>query len=122
MVHNVQVVTTVSTLSSLSGIASAEPSMNSTGPKPALLCVVDLRDIPEESLDTEWAVEDIEALAKITCDIGDRVKSTCRLVETAKKNSVGIRNESALRYEILLSIWESGMSISEWVKLIQEPT
>ena len=32
MLHKVQVVTTVSTLASWSGIASAEPSMNSTDP------------------------------------------------------------------------------------------
>jgi hypothetical protein len=34
MLHKVQVVTTVSTLASASGIASAEPSINSTDPLP----------------------------------------------------------------------------------------
>jgi hypothetical protein len=33
MLHKVQVVTTVSTLASWSGIASAEPSINSTSPE-----------------------------------------------------------------------------------------
>jgi hypothetical protein len=84
-----------------------------------VLCVVDLRGLPEEELDGEWTVEEIEELANIRADIGDRVKETCELVETAR-TTVAIRNDAALRYEVPISMWENGSSITEWVETIRK--
>ena len=94
--------------------ASAEPTRY-------VLCVVDLRDVPEDELDGEWALERIEELARINSDIGDNVKETCELVEVARTNSIGIRNDAALRYEVPKSVWEGGTSINDWVRQIRPP-
>jgi hypothetical protein len=82
------------------------------------LCVVDLRQTTEEALDEEWSVEKVEPLIKIVPDIGQRVRSTCLLVQSAKTSSVGIRNDSALRYEVPLSIWDTGIALSDWVGML----
>jgi hypothetical protein len=85
-----------------------------------VLCVVDLRDVPEEELDGEWTTERIEELANISSTIGTSVKETCELVDTARTNDVAIRNDAALRYEVPVSMWEDGMSITEWVEMIRQ--
>lgn len=85
-----------------------------------VLCVVDLRDVPEDELDGEWTTDRIEELARINSDIGDSVKETCELVEVARTNSIGIRNDAALRYEVPESVWEDGASISDWVSQIRQ--
>jgi hypothetical protein len=87
-----------------------------------VLCVVDLREVPEAELDGgEWTTERIEKLAIISLDIGASVKETCELVEIARTNDVAIRNDAALRYEVPPSIWESGISITQWVEIIRQP-
>jgi hypothetical protein len=86
-----------------------------------LLCVVDLRNLSEDQLEAEWTPERVEPLSNIVSQIGDKVQITHRLVEQARTSSVGIRNESALRYEVPLSVWNSGVSISDWVKTLLTP-
>jgi hypothetical protein len=78
------------------------------------LCVVDLRNVTPEELDDVWTGDDVESLARVVPDIGDSVRETCELVESARMNSVAICNDSALRYEVPTSIWEAGISITEW--------
>jgi hypothetical protein len=85
-----------------------------------VLCVVDLRDVSEDELDGEWTTDRIEELAKLSSEIGDSVRETCELVETARTNSVAIRNDAALRYEVPVSIWEAGTSITDWVEMIRQ--
>jgi hypothetical protein len=105
------------------GQARLTPTQAETASKEAsryVLCVVDLRDVPEEELDGEWTTDRIEELARISSDIGDSVKETCELVETARTNSIAIRNDSALRYEVPVSMWGVGMSITEWVAEIRQ--
>jgi hypothetical protein len=84
------------------------------------LCVVDLRTVAADELDGEWTPDEIDGLAKVVIDIGDSVRETCDLVEGARTNSVAIRNDAALRYEVPRSIWEGGMSINEWAAMILE--
>jgi hypothetical protein len=48
------------------------------------------------------------------------VKDTCELVDAARTNDVAIRNDAALRYEVPVSMWEDGISITEWVELIRQ--
>ena len=84
------------------------------------MCVVDLRDVPEAELDDEWTAERIEKLANMNSDIGASVKETCELVDTARTNDVAIRNDAALRYEVPVSMWEDGISITEWVEAIRQ--
>ena len=80
-----------------------------------VLCVVDLRSFEDEDLAIEWSASVVEPLAKIVPDIGSRVKGTYSLVEDATSRSIAVRNESALRYEVPSEVWESGISIAEWV-------
>ena len=91
--------------------ASKEPNVY-------VLCVVDLRSFGDKALDREWSASTVEPLAKIVPDIGSRVKGTYTLVEDAKSRSIGVRNESALRYEVPSSVWEAGISIAKWVSTI----
>ena len=83
-----------------------------------VLCVVDLRQASGEDLGQEWTADRVEPLAKLVPDIGSRVRETYGWVELARTQEVGIRNESALRYEVPPGIWESGMSIAAWVKAV----
>ena len=80
-----------------------------------VLCVVDLRSFEDEDLAIEWSASVVEPLAKIVPDIGSRVEGTYSLVEDATSRSIAVRNESALRYEVPSEVWESGISIAEWV-------
>ena len=87
-------------------------------PSHYILCVVDLRGVSEERLDQEWNGEDIEPIASLVTDIGDRVLDTCVLVHRARDSAVGIRNEAALRYEVPPETWMTGISIADWVASI----
>jgi hypothetical protein len=82
------------------------------------LCVIDLRAIPEDELDRVWAAEDIEDLSHVVTNIGTYTIETTELIETAKGNEVGIRNESALRYGVPTAIWDMSFSLSKWVDSI----
>ena len=87
-------------------------------PDKYVLCVVDLRSFGDEDLAGEWSASIVEPLAKIVPDIGSRVEGTYSLVEAARIRSIGVRNESALRYEVPSVVWEKGISIGEWVSNI----
>ncbi|MEK7280787.1 MAG: hypothetical protein AAB037_00340, partial [Chloroflexota bacterium] len=91
--------------------ASKEPSR-------FILCVVDLRGLSDDALDADWTPDRVEPLAKIVTDIGTKTEETYLLIQDATTKSVGIRNESALRYEVPVAVWETGMSISAWVNSI----
>jgi hypothetical protein len=80
-----------------------------------VLCVVDLRGLKEEELGAEWTAVRVTSLARIVPEIGGQAEETHRLVEVARTNLVGIRNDSALRYEVPAAVWESGLSIDTWV-------
>ena len=71
-------------------------------PDKYVLCVGDLRSFGDEDLAGEWSASIVEPLAKIVPDIGSRVEGTYSLVEAARIRSIGVRNESALRYEAAL--------------------
>lgn len=82
------------------------------------LCVVDLRDMPEDRLDAEWGASDVEGFARIVARIGGSIKETFELVEDARTRSIGIRNEKTLRYNVPAEVWECGVSIDEWVDAV----
>ncbi|MBI3940456.1 MAG: hypothetical protein HY315_06445 [Acidobacteria bacterium] len=105
------------------GAARLTPTQAQTAavePSRYVLCVVDLRGIRAEELDAQWTAARVEPLAKLISNVGNKVHTTCLLVEAAKASSVGIRNESALRYELPPTVWETGASISEWVAAVAE--
>lgn len=83
-----------------------------------ILCVVDLRGLSEEELGSEWTASRVENLARIVPDIGIAAQETYSLVDAAKDNSVVLRNEMALRYEVPYELWQHGVSIENWVKLV----
>jgi hypothetical protein len=83
-----------------------------------VLCVVDLRNLSDDELDSDWTASRVEPLAKIVPGIGTKIEGTFSLVEIAKTKPVAIRNELALRYEVPSPEWDNGMAISEWVKSI----
>jgi hypothetical protein len=80
-----------------------------------VLCVVDLRGVPDDLLDQPWSAEDILALVRLVPQIGARVRETWELVDEATSSEVGLRNENALRYAVPPEVWQGGSSISEWV-------
>ena len=80
-----------------------------------VLCVVDLRGLAEEELGAEWTAARVMPLTKLLPGIGGQTQQTHRLVEVARSNPVGIRNDSALRYEVPPPVWERGVSIDAWV-------
>jgi hypothetical protein len=82
------------------------------------LCVIDLRSVSRDRLDRPWAAADIEPYARVIGEIGLQTKVTYDLVEIARANQVGIRNEKALRYAVPVEIWETGLSISGWINQI----
>ena len=84
------------------------------------LCVIDLRAIPEDELDRVWAADEIENLSHVVTNIGTYTIETTELIETAKGNEVGIRNESALRYGVPTAIWNIPFSLQDWVESIVE--
>ena len=84
-----------------------------------VLCVVDLRGLANDELDRDWTGDRVEALAKLVPDIGAKVGETREWVEAARTNEVGIRNESALRYEVPPDTWDSGVTIDAWVKSVR---
>ena len=83
-----------------------------------VLCVVDLRQNLNTDLEQDWTADAVEPLTRLVPGIGGTVGETYDRVKVAGTLEVSIRNESALRYEVSPQIWESGMSISEWVKSI----
>ena len=88
-----------------------------------VLCVVDLRRMDEvDAADSEgnWAVNNVEELAKLVPTIGDKVGETYDRVELATRLDVSIRNERALRYEVAPKIWQAGLTIDDWVSRITE--
>jgi len=87
-------------------------------PRRYVLCVIDLRQNLDTDLDQDWTAGAVEPLARLVLDIGSMVGETYNWVEMATTLEVGIRNEAALRHEVSPQIWESGMSISDWVKSI----
>lgn len=84
-----------------------------------VLCVVDLRAVDEPS-EVDWTAENVEGLVKLVPDIGEKVGETFNQVEEATTLDVSITNESALRYEVAVDIWESGITIDDWVGRIAE--
>jgi len=84
-----------------------------------VLCVVDLRSFENEYLTSDWSASIVEPLAKIVPGIGSTVEGTYSLVEAARTRSIAVRNESALRYEVPGRVWESGLSIRDWVSRIR---
>ncbi len=81
-----------------------------------VLCVVDLRSEPQDTLDREWAAADVEPLARIVPDIGASTEPTWKLVDAARSKLVGVRNDEELRYGVPESLWSKGVSIKEWVE------
>lgn len=86
------------------------------------LCVVDIRGIPESELELDWDADRVVPLAHLVPGIGREIQSTCELVEAARLSAIGIRNVRVLRYAVSPSLWESGLSIEEWVLKTVKPT
>jgi hypothetical protein len=85
-----------------------------------VLCVVDLRSLAGEDWGQDLNTTKVEPLARIVADIGGQVEDTCFWVDEAKGTTVPIRNDSALRYQVSVAIWQAGVSISDWVAEISK--
>ena len=88
-------------------------------PERYVLCVVNLGEMSDDSIELPWTADRVEPLAKLVPNIGGSVEETYRRVDGARTLDVGIRNESALRYEVPSKMWESGVSIMAWVQSIK---
>jgi hypothetical protein len=83
-----------------------------------VLCVVDLRGIGLDRVAGDWNPADVEPLAHFVTGLGNLTAQTCSLVDLAKEETIGIRNDIALRYGISIPLWEAGISLDEWVNLL----
>ena len=104
------------------GRARLTPTQAATAsqmPRQYVLCVVDLRHVSKADLDGNWTADRVDPLAKLVSDIGGSIRETYERVEGARTLDIGIRNESALRYEVPPKIWESGMPITAWVETVR---
>jgi hypothetical protein len=80
-----------------------------------VLCVVDLRAQPSETLEREWTAKDVEPLARMISNIGGPAEATWKLVDAACSSDVAIRNDKELRYGVSEALWGAGVPISQWV-------
>lgn len=80
-----------------------------------VLCVVDLRGVPDERLDQQWGASDVLAITRLLPQVGRLVQGTWELVEKARVSEIKLRNESALRYAVRPDAWEGGLSIADWI-------
>lgn len=101
-------------------LTPTQASVASEKPANYVLCVVDLRNLSDDEIDAEWTASRVEPLAKIVSDIGTKVSETCFLIDAARTSAVSIRNDSALRYGVPVIVWESGITIFEWIAEISE--
>ena len=74
-----------------------------------------------EQLDGDWTAEDVEPRSRIVVQIGSLAGESHDLVEQAKVCEVGIRNDTALRYGVPVTIWAEGSTIAEWVDSLPLP-
>jgi hypothetical protein len=86
-----------------------------------ILCVVDLRDVTPERLEGDWTPADVEPRAQIVVQIGSLAGESHNLVEQARDCEVGIRNDTALRYGVPVTVWGGGSGIAEWVDTLPLP-
>jgi hypothetical protein len=99
-------------------LTPAQALMASQRPESYVLCVVDLRSVAAQDLAADWTAEMVLPLARIVSDVGAQVSETCQYIDAAKSSLVGIRNESALRYEVPAEAWLKGNSIESWVSKV----
>jgi hypothetical protein len=84
-------------------------------PERYVLCVVDLRNVPENDLDKDWTAQRVEPLIRLMPDIGLYVRDTTDLIKAARHCDVKIRNDAALRYGVPAAVWETGLSLDDWL-------
>jgi hypothetical protein len=84
-------------------------------PERYVLCVVDLRNVPEIDLDKDWTARRVEPLMRLMPNIGPYVQDTTDLIEAARNCEVRIRNDAALRYGVPAKVWETGIPLDDWL-------
>jgi hypothetical protein len=80
-----------------------------------VLCVVDMRNVPESRLVEPWTPDEVAPLTRLVSNVGESVQATWMLVDEARSSVVPIRNEAALRFAVPVDIWEGGVLLSDWV-------
>lgn len=83
-----------------------------------VLCVVDLRAEPADTLDRVWTAADVEPLASMLPDIGESTQATWALVSAARSTPVAIRKDDELRYAVPETLWSIGVSINTWIAAV----
>lgn len=66
-------------------------------------------------LEGEWTAAGLEPIERIVVQVGFLAGESHDLVEQAKVCEVGIRNDTALRYGVPVSVWQEGFALAEWV-------
>jgi hypothetical protein len=80
-----------------------------------VLCVVDLRAEPADSLERAWTAADVEPLVSMVPDIGESTQATWGLVSAARSTPVAIRKDEELRYGVPEALWSTGILIDTWI-------
>ena len=83
-----------------------------------ILCVIDLRGQEPKQ---DWDPSEISTNAMIVTDMGTFVNRVFNeIVELSDSdNEIRLRNEQMLRYGLSISLWDSGISIDEWVQSLR---
>lgn len=88
-------------------------------PKRFVLCVVDLRGISAQRMESDWSAADVAGRTLFLTGVGTEVNKPHQLVRAAAGTNVRIKNEGALRYGVPPELWASGDKLDAWVATIQ---
>ena len=94
-------------------------------PDTFVLCVVDLRNFPDDVHQVAWTTENVSPLCRLLAGTHIPIRETLSFVQDAEGSDVPIRNVTALRYAVRPGIWEAGMDFDEWIEsafAVSEPT
>lgn len=85
-------------------------------PDSFVLCVVDLRNFKGDVHQVNWTTTDVSARCRLVSGQNLPIYDTLTYVQIAEGSDVPIRNATALRYAVSSNLWESGMTLDEWVQ------
>jgi len=105
-------------------LTPTQASTASKAPDRFVLCVVDLRGVPHDRVESDWSPEAIASRACLVPRIGQEVRTTWEYVDYfthPDNSSIRITRETELRYIVPSEIWEEGIGIQKWANELRAP-
>jgi hypothetical protein len=85
-------------------------------PDTFVLCVVDLRNFPDDVHQVAWTADNVSPLCRLLAGAHIPIGETLSFVKDAEGSDVPIRNVTSLRYAVRPDIWEAGMDLAGWIE------